>query len=337
MAVGRVGGTKSKISGQVGSEVYQIRSNGDGTYTQIVMSKGVRTETQTSPKLQAQRMCMCMVEALMRDIKPVGQISMQSQKTKTASLNALSSWNVQRVMEDSRVNWYGHNKFLYPPRSYKGKTYEELGGLYMLSSGSLEKDLFSDIVMDYFPAVHFSSGFTIHDRFVYLKFDGLRSGMTVDEFLDLHRMTYLDNVVLVAFREWFIWRDGDDESEAFTRHSWLIAKINPDIKGSDILDESTIGRLFVWDADYDVVCVPAVDGKFFGLGIRLKYYDNDETVYFMGGFSISNISGKKKISTSYMRDVEGEGEIYMSGYAPTDVFGTWMGEPRVKHYPSPYE
>ena len=56
------------LSGQVGSTVYQIRNNGDGTLTQVAYAKGERTETTFSPKLQAQRMCMGMVESLMKQL-----------------------------------------------------------------------------------------------------------------------------------------------------------------------------------------------------------------------------------------------------------------------------
>ena len=36
MASGRVGGTKSKVSGTIGSEYTSLRRNPDGTYSQVV-------------------------------------------------------------------------------------------------------------------------------------------------------------------------------------------------------------------------------------------------------------------------------------------------------------
>lgn len=336
MATGRVGGTKAKIRGQVGSEVYQIRNNGDGTYTQIVMEKGVRTETETSPKLQAHRMCTSMVEAFMRDIKPVGQISMQSQRTKTDSLNALSSWNLKRVAQDCKDHWYNGNVFLYPTRQMKGQPDEELGGLYLLSSGTLEKDLFNEAVYDDSPAVNYQSLFTINDGFACLRFDGIVADMTVGEFLRAHYMTRLDYVVLVIFREWFEWREGDEESIHHTRHSYLIAQINPDVATTDLMNRETVEKLFVFKTDFNGLCALSRDGHYLGLGMKLSQYEDDETVYYIGGFSISYLTGVKRITTSYMSDAQGLSSNYTQGFAPADIFYSWMGEPMHKPYPSPF-
>ena len=90
MASGRVGGTRSKISGSVGDVVYQIKRNPDGTYTQIVYGKPEDVTQTITPRGQAQKMCTSMVEALMRDLKEVGRVCMQSAANKSKSLNAFS-------------------------------------------------------------------------------------------------------------------------------------------------------------------------------------------------------------------------------------------------------
>ena len=90
MASGRVGGTRSKISGKVGNEIYQVVRNPDGSYSQQVYEKPEIVQTAQTPKLQAQRMITAMVESLMRDLKEVGRISMQSGVNRSKSLNAFS-------------------------------------------------------------------------------------------------------------------------------------------------------------------------------------------------------------------------------------------------------
>ena len=128
MAISRVGGTKGKLSGQVGSTIYQIRKNADGTFTQIAYNKGERTETTFSPKLQAQRMCMGMVESLMKQLKPLIGISFQAGTNKTKSCNAFSAANLRLVQRDCMEHWYANNKFVFP-RQYKGyPDFSELGG-----------------------------------------------------------------------------------------------------------------------------------------------------------------------------------------------------------------
>ena len=55
MASGRVGGTKSKVSGTIGSEVYSLRRNPDGTYSQVVSAKPETTTYTNTEKQAAQR------------------------------------------------------------------------------------------------------------------------------------------------------------------------------------------------------------------------------------------------------------------------------------------
>ena len=199
MASGRVGGTRSKISGQIGQEVYQIRKNPDGTYSQIVNAKGEISVNYTTPRLQAQRMCTSMVEAMMRDLKEVASISMQSAANKSKSLNAFSSYNLQLVARDCKANWFANNQFVYPELNRFDIKQRDLGGLYMLSSGSLQFNVFaghaeyenpSGGLVNYPNATHTPEG-------VYFRLPNY--GCTISEFLRANRMTRLDYVVCCFF------------------------------------------------------------------------------------------------------------------------------------------
>ena len=99
------------LSGQVGSTIYQIKKNDNGTYTQFAYSKGERTETTFTPKLQAQRMCVGMVESLMKQLKPLVSISFQAGKNKTASCNSFSAANLRLVRRDCQDHWNSGNVF----------------------------------------------------------------------------------------------------------------------------------------------------------------------------------------------------------------------------------
>lgn len=61
MARSRVGGSKAKISGKVGSEVYSIVKNQSGGYTQVVSELPVSKEVAITPELCRQRMFMSIV------------------------------------------------------------------------------------------------------------------------------------------------------------------------------------------------------------------------------------------------------------------------------------
>lgn len=58
MASGRVGGTRSRISGQVGDTYYSARRNSDGSYTQVVSPMPETREDTLTPEVVRQRMLM---------------------------------------------------------------------------------------------------------------------------------------------------------------------------------------------------------------------------------------------------------------------------------------
>lgn len=337
MATGRVGGTRSKIAGQVGSEIYQVRKNPDGSYSQIVYAKGERVETETSEVLQAQRMVTCIVEAAMRDLKPVGQISMQAYTAKTKSLNAFASFNLKLVADDCKANWYGNNRFYYPVRSMKGAPNEQLGGRFMLSSGTLQADVFDDILHYYDAAGNVSGDWNVHDVFAGVKFLIPPEVTTVGQFLKYHRMTRLDNVVFVVFHDWVEENQETGEDQQFTRFSHLIAQINPAVRDDEVITSDVWEKLFVWESDWRSCARLAKDGSFGILGTMHDTYDLDEHITFWGAFTISYITGKKEVTSAYLLGDDTGDEPYYADAAPSDVFYSWMNQPRLIPWPSPFD
>lgn len=337
MATGRVGGTRSKIAGQVGTEIYQVRKNPDGTYSQIVYAKGERIETETSETLQAQRMVTCIVEAAMRDLKPVGQISMQAYTAKTKSLNAFASFNLKLVADDCKANWYGNNRFYYPVRSMKGAPNEQLGGRFMLSSGTLQADVFDDILHYYDAAGNISGDWNVHDVFAGVKFLIPPEVTTVGQFLKYHRMTRLDNVVFVVFHDWVEESPETGENQQYTRFSHLIAQINPTVRDDEVLTSDVWEKLFVWESDWRSCARLARDGSFGILGTMHDTYDLDEHITFWGAFTISYITGKKEVTSAYLLGDDTGDEPYYADAAPADVFYSWMNQPRLIPWPSPFD
>lgn len=61
MASGRVGGTRSRVSGQIGTEVYQIRKNPDGSYSQVVMAKAETRKDHLTYEVARQRLFMSVI------------------------------------------------------------------------------------------------------------------------------------------------------------------------------------------------------------------------------------------------------------------------------------
>lgn len=336
MASGRVGGTRSKIRGQVGNVVYQVVRNPDGSYTQISYGKAEDVTATITPKLQAQRMCTSMVEALMRDLRPIGTISMQSGANKSKSLNAFSSYNLQLVARDCQANWYGNNQFFYPKTNNVGTPSEQMGGRYMLSSGTWQYNGFDEIVHLLRPWEIFGYASFLGKRFAGFRFRLASEPEQVDAFLKRHYMSRLDSMVFACFHDWLDYTIDPDDPTYCTCHSYIIATINATIADNAVVTPELLSSLFQLDSDWDVFQSVSADGLDYYIGILIDNEVDNAYFYTYGGFTISYLEGKKKISSSSMKVVEGDADTYFLHQAPADVFGSWMGESWNVPYPSPF-
>ena len=336
MASGRVGGTRSKIRGQVGDVVYQVVKNPDGTYTQISYGKPEDVTQTITPRLQAQRMCTSMVEALMRDLKPVACISMQTAANRSKSLNAFSSFNLQLVAQDCKTHWYNGNQFYYPTTANIGTTSEQLGGRYMLSSGTWQYNGFDGLVHE-----------TQADRiwpyvsYVGKRFSGLRFRLSVNpetlgHFLRRHYLTILDKMVFCCFHDWMDYESSPDDPDYCTRHSYIIVTMDASISENEIVTPTLLGQLFKFESDWEVFAKVSDDQLDYMVGLLIDNEGDNAYFYTYGGFTISMMEGKKKISSSSFINIDGVSDGYFLHQAPADVMGSWMGTPSVKPYPSPF-
>ena len=337
MAISRVGGTKGKLSGQVGSTIYQIKNNGDGTFTQIAYAKGERTETTFSPKLQAQRMCMGMVESLMKQLKPLIGISFQAGTNKTKSCNAFSAANLRLVQRDCMEHWYVDNKFVFPYQ-YKGyPDFSELGGPYMISSGSLKDNLYDELLFDsYAPAGWRDLPYT--DSALWgLKFN-VRVGVdTLEQFRQAHKMTILDKICFAGFKTWISYEPDPEDPRHMTKHDYFIASFDRSIPSNVVLTPDVLVDLFKFNTNADPRVYISRDNDAICVGCCLDIQHSDESYYYWAGFSESHLTGKKQISTSFYGNDLSDSDPYLVERQPSMVFGSWMGEPTRKHYPSPFE
>lgn len=337
MASGRVGGTRSKVSGQVGDTIYQIRRNSDGTYSQVVYAKGQQSVSTTTPKLQVQRMITAMVESLMKDLKEVAKISMQSAVNKSKSLNAFSSFNLQLVAQDCKANWYQNNRFMYVERDPYHNYVRDLGGEYLISSGTLQMDTFDRMVEDDYPKIAYDIEYVGVHYLYGIEFDLQIGVTTVGQFLALHRMTRLDSVVFCGFDRYVNYEADNNDSEEVLQHIYCIAQVNPSLGDGVIITKEVAEILFVTKSNADFGTYVRRTGSGIVLGYLCDNADKDEDLYYDAAFSISYLSGKKKISSSsYLRTGDGE-EGWSRVNTPTYVFGSWIGDPTNHNYPNPFE
>lgn len=336
MATSRIGGTSGKLSGQVGNIVFQVVKNANGSYTQIQYEKGQRTETTITPKLQAQRMATAMVESMMRDLKPVAKISMQAAKNKTLSVNSFSSFNLLYLLRDMKENWYGQNLYVYPRHKRTDINIQDLGGVYLISSGTLSYNIYDELSYIVTPAAEYNGVPSIGMQFNGIKFS-CRIGIdTVGDFLKQHRATKLDQFVWCGFDDWIEYDTEGEDPVEYMKHFYFIASFALLIPSDTIMTPEVIRSLLVISANFDVDVLFAKDGQSFIVGKLTEFELMDENIWYHAGFSISKYTGKKLISSSRYATPDGSNDPWWINQAPCHVFGTWMGEPSVDPYPNPF-
>lgn len=337
MAKGRVGGTKAKITGQVGTNIYQIRKNSNGTYSQISYVKGVRTETETSEKLQVQRMVTCMVESLMHDIKPVAQLSMQAARNKTNSMNAFSSMNLRYVAQDCKDNWYDSKEFVYPLPSREWGKNKDLGGLYRLSSGTGSINHFNRCFTSASPQLIMEGWSNPNANFVGLEFLIPEGCTTIGDYLRRARITRLDIIAFCAFHFWLEQGGDDDDSAWLSRHEYVIMRLSSLVSDSAPLNIDSLRALFSLQQSDDIAQLYwGKDSQSFYLGVQEDLMRDDN--YFYGGaFTISYLTGKKLITDSHYDWLSSVHGPWLANQNPADVFGYWMNTPWIDPYPNPFD
>lgn len=333
MASGRVGGTRSKIRGVVGDSVYQVRRNDDGTYTQLVYGKTTHTINTDTPRLQCQRMIACMVESLMRDLRPIGGISWQDAANKSKSLNAMSGRNLDCVLMDAKEHWYSGNQFLYPQRNRKGTPAETLGGRFAISQGTLTFDLYDEVFYTNLPSRLWDEYRGRDVAFVGIRFNAPEGAESVGHFLERHRITRKDKIVLVYFKQWYVYDGSLGEDIEHTGYGYVIVHVSPDVPDSEVLSEDSMNDLFICESNDPIKKAFGDSYVDYYIGAIMDGVDDGNDFWYYNAFSISYLEGKKRVSTKFLTPTDDAQVGYLFNAAPADVLGSWMGNLLIKPWP----
>lgn len=336
MASGRVGGTKSKVSGQVGSEVYSIRRNADGTYSQVVAAKPEVVRYSNTQRQAAQRMVTAMIEVMMRDLTPVARISFQSGANQSKSLNAFSSINLMRVREDMQANWYGDAKFVYP---IKGGDISQ-GGAYLISSGTLQPLPYEHKEFKFVTPEQWDGG--INDigkaavQFAGFRFEGGPYYTDMGGYLEKMKFYRSDKYVVVVFREYHKYNPETEADDISYGYEYCIAKLKPNIPDNYVFPNNRVSEIFDIQTNGDAVAVLNHQWNRTNIGLIIPADKPDDNIIYWGCFAISWRNGFKQVQHVELSNNYGTSAAWISGHAPTNVFWSWNeGEP-MHDMPSPF-
>ena len=331
MASGRVGGTKSLKSGKVGDTVLGIVQESNGSYSQKVSAYvPVKPQTQTV-KLAVQQMCTAMVQAMMRDLKPLAKVAFQSAANKSKSLNAFSSFNLLKVAREVKDYWNETHDFEFAEKGERLK----VGGRWMLSSGTLNYNCFSG----YFAQSFADSWIEPNVRYSWAMFGVFflfpDDVTTIGQFMARLKLTYSTEIWVAMYLT-----NQDETAEG--KYCWCQIKLNPQVRQTDPATEESISDLFTLTFnEYGVKgwCRPTQYmwrlKHALCIGFRI---DGEATSYvatFGKAFTITYVNGRKQISSSTLDFISKDHEAEWGYWRyPAQCVSSWTN-PRIP-FPVPY-
>lgn len=140
MARSRVGGSKGLLSGKLGSVIYSITRNSDGSFRQVI---GANPESRFNPNTDAQacaRMTMGMIERAMFTFRDFMGTGFEGVDPGTNSVSKFSEVNYNEIREEILQYWdmpdWTEWNYDFPK---KGQTIPK-DGMFIISQGSIRWD-----------------------------------------------------------------------------------------------------------------------------------------------------------------------------------------------------
>ena len=133
MARGRLGGTKAKIRGKVGSEIYQLKRDPNGTLVQSVYGQNPNP-TYTNTEAQAKNRCiMGQIERMWHWLPKIIKDSFATIPRGALSFQRFSKLNYPLLREDFETHFSENNVYSWVPK----REMQAPAGTWLLTDGTL--------------------------------------------------------------------------------------------------------------------------------------------------------------------------------------------------------
>lgn len=303
MASGRVGGTRSKIRGKVGDNVYQIVSDGKGGTEQIVYAKPEGKEFALTPELAKQRIFMSIVMRHMQLLTSVMNAAFENIPEGTLSVQNFARVNI-RWMQEHYLDNPTFNYLKWFPMY--GETIA-LPFPLILTEGTF--NTFAAWVSSYQSTNSWGQ--------IFIKMNDSRKEWTLAqyrEYLEWGVDEYLCHV-------FFTVGAGEEQSRYhFYRFNW-----KKNLEWGQRCDQVD------WDNVFDIQSTeplhPRIEMSEYS-SIMMIYFDSDQRADLRFGHGSTTIQfgyqqGKWRLSNSYMRIPTGNEIRGHQRYSFDDVFDSW--------------
>lgn len=301
MGRGKLGGTKAKIRGKVGSEIYQIKRADDGVLSQhVYKAPEARQYTNTEAQAKA-RMIMGQIERMFHILPDVIKYAFATIPTGTLSFQHFSKINYDLLKQDMEENWEYTPNFDWRPKYQLSAP----AGIWNLAQGTL-----AQIKPDAYSYEHGYNGY------IAPQFHHVAESATLGDFMDYLGMRKNDELHIYFYRRW---RDSIEPEI-----SEIVVRIKPNADVSQLLAPNFHSSFFAVDGALYVGL--AFDARFSVFVLRLGGNDIGRD-YINDCFGIMNVrrnASKVEFSTTQFTWCVPYNNADYTRNAPNDVFDTWL-------------
>lgn len=303
MARGRVGGTRSKVSGKIGSQVYQIQKGTDGTLQQVVYSKPESYARVNTPDIAKNKMKMSVVERAMGVFRDIVASSFEGVPEGTESVSEWSRANIELIAADMQEHWDTVGSFDYTRKDVPGAT----AGRYLISRGTLIYGWAGTVIWNYYTPY----------TFIYysMYIDGAQ---TVGHFKELQNLKAGDYYTMVLLVK------GLQPQDTCVRYIRMI--VDDELSDDTIITRGNAWRLMKFATNGPVTVTFDPDGCVYKFTYNPREEPLLDRVIGWGIIRSSYIDGKWRKSTQYLKPYWWSGTYANTNVKPSDVYDTWYNE-----------
>lgn len=300
MGRARIGGTKSKLRGKVGGDIYQLKRDAAGTLVQSVYAQNLNPAYSNSEKQAKNRMIMGQVERMWHWLPQIIKDSFANVPRGTRSFQMFSKLNYDLLRNDFESHYDADPDFDWQPKY----DLHAPAGPWLLTHGSLSPVSWDSAVC----SLGWNNG-------IYLEWTSGSSYATYGDFLDCWGLKHNDRLVFVVFRQ-----DGNDVwGYVETWSFWPRSDYSVDTPWSEVDDE----HIFETNCPYTVLCAQLYSPKGFSFNIDTQDYEKEIKIACFSFFIVRPSDTGTLFSSSQFSWAQGNVRDGYRRRSPAVIFPSW--------------
>lgn len=230
MGRGKLGGTKAKVRGKIGSEIYQVKRACDGQLVQHVY-KAPESREYTNTVAQARaRMIMGQIERMFHILPDVIRYAFKSIPNGSLSFQHFSKLNYQPLREDVQDHWETDTQFDWRPKYDLSAP----AGIWRLTNGELQPFTYQRAL--------FSQGI---NNDLEISWDAPNDNPTIGDLLAACGMQWGDKLMVLFYVK--------PVETGLPYIEQITCSVNPEYNANTPLMQTSIGDVFLHDSDWDIL------------------------------------------------------------------------------------